>query len=73
MIEVRIGTSVEDEGLGSRPAGHRHFGETPIARQRAFAADSGAGVIVDVGHEETDYSKTIREPGDFILKIWRAL
>lgn len=69
MIEVRIRTPVEDEGTGSRPPGHGQFGETPIAPYRAFVAGSGAGVVVGVGHAETDYSKTMREPGDFILKI----
>ena len=73
VIEVPIGPPIEDEGLGSRPAGQRHFGETPMASESAFIADSDAGVIVGVGHEETDYSKTMREPGDFILKICKAL
>ena len=75
VVQVFVRLAVKTESFGAHEAGQRHLHETPVSSGRAFLS-RGPGVVVGIGQEwpaSRDYSKMMREPGDFILKICKAL
>ncbi len=52
VVQVLVLPTVELECLGSHAAGQRHLHGAPISPSGALA-DSGAGVVVGVRHEES--------------------